>query len=90
MNRYNPLSLPFSEVELELAINNRRSKAAGVDNISYKIIDYLDRDNRNIIRYIFHCLLAHSYVPPDWKTALVVPIPKPGKPIRFRLTDQYH
>ena len=75
----NPLNAPITMAELEYGLTGLCSKAFGSDLISNDMLKNLSQNNRKFLLYVFNRLLSTGYVPPSWKTAIVVPILKPGK-----------
>lgn len=72
------IDFPITYNELDLAIthSNKRS-APGLDRISYKIIDRLPREFKELLVKLFNSFLANGVIPEEWKIALVIFIPKP-------------
>lgn len=65
-----------------------KNKAPGVDNIDNKLIKNLPRKGIVQLMYIINAILRTGYFPEKWKSAIIVPIPKPNKdlsnPINYR------
>lgn len=63
-------------------------KAPGIDLIDNKILKNLPRKAIVQLMYVINAVLLTGYYPNKWKTAVVTPIPKPGKdlsdPINYR------
>jgi len=74
-----PLNSPISIAELNSALTNLRSKAFGSDFVSNVMIKNLSTANRKSWLYVLNQLLSSGFVPPSWKTAIVIPVLKPGK-----------
>ncbi len=74
------LSLPFSDQELHAALINLKNKSTWLDRISNTMLTNLSSINRTTFLKTFNLLFDTGFVPVTWDQALVVPIPKPGKP----------
>ena len=66
--------------ELHHALKNLKKSAMGRDKIQNEMLTNLNNNNRLTLLMVLNRMFNTSYVPLDWKEALVVPIPKPGKP----------
>lgn len=76
-----PLNFPFTCTELDAAMRDLPSRAMGVgDLIHNNMLTNLDQKNRGHLLRTLNLMYERSYVPVEWKCALVVPIPKPKKP----------
>ena len=79
-------SLPFNAdlniTELKQAIQSigSNSKASGKDPISYQMISHFPQVMLEILLKFFQACWNSGSVPQAWKEALVIGIPKPGKP----------
>jgi hypothetical protein len=89
-----PLNSPLSAAEIDSALTNLRSKVGptfgildvGSDFVSNEMLKNLSPTNRKSWLYVLNLILSSGYVPPSWKTAIVIPVLKPGKnPHRRRL-----
>lgn len=75
------INSPFSMNELQAALHNlKRNTTPGMDGITYTTL-------RNLPEHFLEPLLDQinqawetGILPHEWKTALIIPIPKPGKP----------
>ena len=74
------LNVLFTKTELNEAMNKKKSRAAGIDKITYEMLTNLSTENRDAILYLFNLMFTSGFIPEDWKTAIIIPIPKPGKP----------
>lgn len=63
----------------DTAINLKSRKACGWDGIAPNLIKKAPRNVFVQLYYIFKACFQHAYFPKPWKTAKVIPIPKPGK-----------
>ena len=75
-----PYSEKITAWELNKALHLPLNKAMGPDLIHNQMLARLSPQNRRSLLEIFNKLLERSEVPDSWKTAVVVPIHKKGKP----------
>ena len=76
---------PFNTFELHQAISTRtKDSAPGSDTITYSIIKHLPDCTMQRLLKLFNLSYTESRVPTTWKTANLIPIPKPGKPGEYR------
>lgn len=59
-------------------IKNKRS--SGPDTIPNFVLKKLPRSAHEFLARLVNCILSIGYYPTSWKSAHVIPIPKPGKP----------
>jgi len=72
--------IPFTEQELEAGIRKlKMRKASGYDGISNEMIHHLGEEGRKALLYIMNLSWKKKQVPSDWRKAIIIPIPKPGK-----------
>lgn len=69
-----------SEVEGMIKTLKRR-KACGLDKINNEMLKNLPENAIDYLTSIYNACLKTQYFPNVWKTAKVIPIPKPGKPL---------
>ncbi len=82
MEEHLPINQNFNMEELLTALNNKKKGSApGLDLTSYQIIRQLPPKIKNILLKLYNLIYQTGQVPTDWKEALVIPIPKPGKPL---------
>ena len=74
-----PLNLPFTITELLSAINSRSNTATGPDKIAYLMFKNMPAITLKIWLNLFNQVYRTGRIPPEWKQATVIPIPKPGK-----------
>jgi ribonuclease HI len=81
-------NLPFTLEELNVALNRAKDSATGADKIHYQLLKHLPESCRVTLLNIFNAIWDYGAFPTSWKTALVIPIPKPNKdhsdPINYR------
>lgn len=83
---------PNSEIvsisDIEFLIGNcKKRKACGLDEVNNQMLKNLPQIAIRYLTKIFNSCLSLQYFPDTWKTAKVVPIPKPGK--MHNRTDGY-
>ena len=66
--------------ELEQATKRNKSKSMGPDLIHNEMIKNLSPNNKNNVLLLSNTLYSNASVPDAWKKAIVIPLPKPGKP----------
>ena len=74
-----PLNVPFTLHELHDALNTKKDTATGKDNISYNLIKHLHPNFKNILLTFYNTLFVGKQFPSEWREAIVIPLPKPGK-----------
>jgi hypothetical protein len=75
-----PLNDAFTPEELDKAMPKSKSNATGLDLIHNKMIRNLSIPNKTSLLHLFNTLLTYTYVPAQWKNAVVIPLLKKGKP----------
>lgn len=65
--------------EFEFAIKSCTSLCSGIDDISYKMIKEAPLEIKNVILKHFNNIWLQGVYPENWKTAVVLPLLKPGK-----------
>ena len=75
-----PLNDSFTPEELDKAMPKSKSNATGLDLIHNKMIRNLSIPNKTSLLHLFNTLLTNTYVPAQWKNAVVIPLLKIGKP----------
>eukprot|EP00971_Amphidinium_carterae_P346944 6488708-Amphidinium_carterae.1 len=72
---------PITLSEVYHSLNSMHSgKAAGPDLILPEFLHHLGDAGRQLLQYLFNSFLRFDRVPSTLRSAIVVPIPKPGKP----------
>lgn len=61
-------------------LQNLKSRAIGLDLIHNEMLKQLSPVNRRSLLHLFNLLFESGFSPNHWKTAIVVPLLKPGKP----------
>ena len=70
---------PLYMQELLEALGKAKDTAPGPDDIHYQIIKHLPRTTQEILLSLLNNIWESGQLPPSWKEASVIPIPKPGK-----------
>jgi len=72
------LGKPFTEIELDIAINNTKlGSAPGIDQIDNRVISSLPHEYRSQLLKIYNDILSEGTFPEQWNQSLMVLIPKP-------------
>ena len=69
----------FSIKELAAALKNSNKSAPGEDRINFEMIDHLSEKAKTYLLKLYNNLWKKGECIKEWKTATVIPIPKPGK-----------
>lgn len=69
----------FTLYELELVLANCKATAVGPDEIHYSMLRNLPISSLESLLTFFNRIWNEGKMPDDWKTAIVIPILKPGK-----------
>ena len=51
----------------------------GIDTVHYQLLRHLPEDSLLLLLYIFNHIWLTQDLPVSWKTAIIIPVPKPGK-----------
>jgi hypothetical protein len=70
---------PFTLDELQSALDKSHDTAPGPDQIHYQLLKHLPSPCLDSLLFIFNHIWSTGQLPPSWKEATVIPIPKPGK-----------
>ena len=65
--------------ELKQAIIISRDTSPGIDTVHYQLLKHLPEDSLLLLLYIFNHIWLTQDFPTSWKTAIIIPVPKPGK-----------
>lgn len=78
------LDQDFTAAEVRAALASLRStSAAGNDRVTNKMLRNLDGVSIDAITKLFNDYWHDGSIPPEWKDAKVIFIPKPGKPLKL-------
>lgn len=69
----------FNIFELKIAFNNSRNTTPGRDMISYSMLKNLPEEAIKALLELYNQIWKESILPKEWKSAIVIPIVKPGK-----------
>ena len=72
-------SLRLHKLDVKTAISSLKIKAPGADGVSNMMLKKGGNKLANFLRKIFNMSLSLGYFPKCWKTAVVSPLPRPGK-----------
>ena len=70
---------PFSMEELRDALHRAHDTSAGPDEIHYQLLKHLPDASLLLLLNIFNKIWISGDFPSDWRQAIIIPIPKPGK-----------
>ncbi|GFO42869.1 galectin [Plakobranchus ocellatus] len=65
--------------ELKNSVNKSNESAAGPDGVYYQFLRHLPESCLHTLLKLFNNIWTTGDIPPSWREALVVPIPKPGE-----------
>ena len=72
-------NMPFSEWELDIAIRTSKNSSPGADRVHNMFLKNLTPDARKILLEAYNEIWTSQLFPDEWRHAIQVPIPKPGK-----------
>ena len=72
-------NMPFSLEELQDALRRAHDTLAGPYEIHYQLLKHLPDASLLLLLNIFNKIWISGDFPPDWRKAIIIPIPKPGK-----------
>ena len=75
-----PYNREFSLIELERVLMTLKNTAPGIDEISNALLKQLPTNIKQELLDVVNQSYISGDIPIEWKTGLVVPILKPGKP----------
>ena len=67
----------FTLHELKQAIKVSRDTSPGIDTVHYQLLKHLPDDSLLLLLYIFNHIWLTQDFPTSWKTAIIIPVPKP-------------
>ena len=69
----------FTLHKLKQAIKVSRDTSPGINTVHYQLLKHLPEDSLLLLLYIFnHIWLTQDFLT-SWKTAIIIPVPNPGK-----------
>ena len=69
----------FSMQELKHCLSLTTESTPGLDRITYLMLKHLHHNMTKVILYTFNRIYQDNIYPDRWKTAIIVPVLKPGK-----------
>ena len=69
----------FTLHELKQTIKVSFDTSPGIDTVHYQLLKHLLDDRLLLLLYIFNHIWLTQDFPTSWKTAIIIPVPKPGK-----------
>ena len=70
---------PFTLEELHVALSSAANTSPGPDGVHYSMLQHMPPAGNQFLLDLFESFWQNHYFPPQWRTAHVIPIPKPGK-----------
>ena len=74
------LNQPFTLEELKTALSAKKNSAPGDDKLAYAMFKQMTNTSLGVLLEFFNKSWEQGVVPDAWKSATVIPIPKPNKP----------
>ena len=74
----------FALHELKQAIKISRDTSPVIDTVHYQLLKHLPDDSMLLLLYIFNHIWLTQDFPTSWKTAIIIPVPKPSDPSSYR------
>ena len=71
---------PFTIQDLNSAVKSAKKTTSGQDKINYQMIKCLQDKARSYLLRVYNRLWQEHFFPAQWSHAVIIPIPKPGKP----------
>ena len=68
----------FKLHELKRTIKVSRDTSPGIDTVHYQLLKHLPEDCLLLLLYILNHIWLTQDFPTSWKTAIIIPVPKPG------------
>ena len=70
---------PFTNTELKSMLQSAKNTTPGPDEVHYLMLKNLPDNAQDHLLRMYNKFWTESYYPPQWRTARIIPIPKPGK-----------
>ena len=70
---------PFTIKDLDSVLNKTNDTSPGEDGVTYQMIRNMPEHAKEHVVQMFNKYFRDSYFPEQWKKAIIIPIPKPGK-----------
>ncbi len=71
--------MSFTLRDVFTALSTCGDASPGPDGIPYAMMRHLPEDSLSFLLDIYNDMWRDGFIPPTWKEALIIPIPKPGK-----------
>ena len=71
---------PFSIGELRNALSLASNSSPGEDQITYRMLRHVHPNLLKSVLAVYNRIYLQDCFPDAWRTAIVIPLPKPGKP----------
>ncbi|XP_068223148.1 probable RNA-directed DNA polymerase from transposon BS [Palaemon carinicauda] len=85
LRKYHPSDKkPISQEEFRRCLKNGKSTAPGMDGVTYDIIRFLATVHGNPVLRLYNMIWSGGSLPKMWKRAIMIPVPKHGRPGSFR------
>ena len=78
-NNLEDYNQPFTLDELLTALKKSHDTATGPDQVHYQLLKHLPNECLTTLLNLFNDIWESGNIPPSWKNATVIPVPKPGK-----------
>ena len=75
----------FNIHELKRSLKKSHPSSSGPDKIHYHMLNHLDEESLQTILFLFNKIWKEQLFPAEWRKAIVIPIPKPGKDPQFTI-----
>ena len=72
-------NLPFSVTELRQSLQRANDSVTGLDQVLYQLLTHLPNTALSVLLKVYNHVWEYGCIPPSWREAVVIPIPKPGK-----------
>ena len=72
-------NVPFSMPELKTALSQCQDSSPGSDDIPYVFLRHMPDPAFSFLLELYNSIWSNGDFPSSWRTAVVIPIPKPGK-----------
>lgn len=70
---------PFSQTEFSQSLEKCRNSSPGPDTIPYVLIQHMPISHQQLLLKLYNKIWTTHAFPAEWKNAILIPIPKPGK-----------
>lgn len=78
------LLTPISIQELKMAVKQNKNTSPGYDSLCYSMLIHLPDNAQKLVVSMFNKIYLYNHHIENFNTAVIVPIPKPGKKGEFR------